>query len=134
MPTPPDRHVGRPWKETLLFFGKFLRHGTGISSITPTSRTLARAMLDGIDFDRASVIVELGAGTGAITEQIPAPFLMNFSKTARRRDQRIDDGTAEAGDQIVARGGFALRTAGPVLAGTDVAIVAVCESRSIGER
>ena len=53
-----------------LFFGKFLRHGTKIASLAPSSRFLAEATIRGIDWDSADVVVELGAGTGPITRAI----------------------------------------------------------------
>lgn len=53
-----------------LFFRKFLEKGRTISSAVPSSRTMALKMLSAIDFDRPSTIIELGAGTGAITEHI----------------------------------------------------------------
>lgn len=54
----------------LLFLKKFLRHGSTIASFVPSSVYLARAVVNGIDWSRASTIVELGAGTGPITKQI----------------------------------------------------------------
>ena len=50
-----------------LFLGKFLRHGTKIASLAPSSRWLSRATVGNIDWDKANVLVELGAGTGPIT-------------------------------------------------------------------
>ncbi|HEX8203394.1 MAG TPA: ornithine lipid N-methyltransferase [Isosphaeraceae bacterium] len=50
-----------------LFLGKFLRHGTAIASLAPSSRWLARAPVRNVDWARARVVVELGAGTGPIT-------------------------------------------------------------------
>src|SRR5436305_6700599 len=50
-----------------LFFGKFLRHGTAIASLAPSSPWLSRTTVRNIDWDRARVLVELGAGTGPIT-------------------------------------------------------------------
>jgi phosphatidylethanolamine/phosphatidyl-N-methylethanolamine N-methyltransferase len=50
-----------------LFFGKFLRHGTKIASLAPSSRWLSRTTVRNIDWERARVLVELGAGTGPIT-------------------------------------------------------------------
>lgn len=38
-----------------------------IASIAPSSRHLARAMLEGLPINRVRTVVELGAGTGAIT-------------------------------------------------------------------
>lgn len=55
-----------------LFLGKFCRHGTRIASLAPSSPWLARATLKDVDWARARVIVELGAGTGPITRAIAA--------------------------------------------------------------
>jgi phospholipid N-methyltransferase len=49
---------------------KFLRHGTTIASFSPSSRFLSRAIIHGINFDAAKVVVELGAGTGPITHEL----------------------------------------------------------------
>ena len=53
-----------------LFFGKFLKHGTKIASLAPSSPWLSRATVGNVDWAKASVIVELGAGTGPITRVI----------------------------------------------------------------
>jgi ornithine lipid N-methyltransferase len=50
-----------------LFLGKFFRHGTAIASLAPSSRWLSQATVRNIAWDRARVLVELGAGTGPIT-------------------------------------------------------------------
>lgn len=50
-----------------LFLGKFLREGTRIASLAPSSPWLSRATVRNVDWDKARVIVELGAGTGPIT-------------------------------------------------------------------
>jgi len=54
----------------MLMTAKFLKHGTSIASFSPSSGYLARAMLRGIDFEKAQCIIELGAGTGPITAEI----------------------------------------------------------------
>ena len=51
-----------------LFLGKFLRHGTAIASLAPSSPWLSRTTVRNVDWDRAKVVVELGAGTGPITK------------------------------------------------------------------
>ena len=51
-----------------LFLGKFLKHGTAIASLAPSSRWLSRATVANVDWATARVIVELGAGTGPITK------------------------------------------------------------------
>jgi phospholipid N-methyltransferase len=56
-----------------LFLGKFftqLTRGNTIASIAPSSRCLARTTVRNIDWDRASTLIELGAGTGPITRVI----------------------------------------------------------------
>lgn len=54
----------------LLFLRKFFRHGVKIASVWPSSKHLARATIKHVDFDKAKVIVELGAGTGPITIEV----------------------------------------------------------------
>jgi phosphatidylethanolamine/phosphatidyl-N-methylethanolamine N-methyltransferase len=51
-----------------LFLGKFLRHGTAIASLAPSSPWLSRTTVRNVDWERARVVVELGAGTGPITK------------------------------------------------------------------
>jgi phospholipid N-methyltransferase len=53
-----------------LFFKKFLAKGRTISSAVPSSPSMVATILRDIDFSRPSTIVELGAGTGPVTEQI----------------------------------------------------------------
>ena len=50
-----------------LFLGKFLKHGTAIASLAPSSPWLSRTTVRNVDWERARVLVELGAGTGPIT-------------------------------------------------------------------
>jgi phosphatidylethanolamine/phosphatidyl-N-methylethanolamine N-methyltransferase len=51
-------------------FREFLRHPFLTGAVAPSSPRLARAMTDGIGLESASVVVELGPGTGAITDVI----------------------------------------------------------------
>jgi ornithine lipid N-methyltransferase len=55
-----------------LFLSKFLKHGTAIASLAPSSRWLSRATVANIDWSRPGVVVELGAGTGPITRELAA--------------------------------------------------------------
>jgi phospholipid N-methyltransferase len=48
----------------------FWKKGRSIASFAPSSRFMARRVIDGIDFDAAKCIVELGAGTGPITAEL----------------------------------------------------------------
>ncbi len=61
------RRRGPDW---WLMLKKFVSHGTSIASFSPSSRFLSRSMLKGIDWGRAKVVVELGAGTGPITKEL----------------------------------------------------------------
>jgi phospholipid N-methyltransferase len=50
-----------------LFLGKFLKQGTAIASLAPSSQWLSGTTVRNIDWDQCKLIVELGAGTGPIT-------------------------------------------------------------------
>jgi phospholipid N-methyltransferase len=93
----------------LLFFTKFLRHGKAIASFVPSSSFLARAVVEGIDFDRAGCVVELGAGTGPITAELlrraPASCRVliverdpDFCRRLRERFPGADVAEADAAD------------------------------------
>jgi phosphatidylethanolamine/phosphatidyl-N-methylethanolamine N-methyltransferase len=57
------------------FVGEAINDFYTVAAITPSSRFLANAMLEPLELSRARVVLELGAGTGAITrgllEQLP---------------------------------------------------------------
>jgi phosphatidylethanolamine/phosphatidyl-N-methylethanolamine N-methyltransferase len=55
-------------RDFFLFLGKFLRHGTKIASLAPSSPWLSKTTVRNVDWSRARVVVELGAGTGPITK------------------------------------------------------------------
>ncbi|HPF40406.1 MAG TPA: methyltransferase domain-containing protein [Phycisphaerae bacterium] len=61
---------GLPAQDGGIFLKKFLQKGKGISAATPSSRFLSEAVCNVVDFSKPSTIVEVGAGTGAITEVI----------------------------------------------------------------
>lgn len=54
----------------LRFFVEFLRSPQRVGAVTPSSRALAKLMVDAADVKSAGVIVEFGAGTGVFTEVI----------------------------------------------------------------
>lgn len=56
-----------PKAPPLLFLRKFLKHGRRVASLAPSSRPLAAAMCRHVTPDAPQTILELGAGTGAIT-------------------------------------------------------------------
>jgi phospholipid N-methyltransferase len=104
---PPRR--ARRCPDAWLFFTKFLRHGTAIAALVPSSRWLARAAVGAIDFGRARCIVELGAGTGPITAELLRRAYgrcrtliverdSDFCARLRQRFPRADIAHADAGD------------------------------------
>lgn len=56
--------------ERLAFLGAFLRKPLVVGAITPSSRALALAMVEGMELKRAKLVIELGPGTGAFTKVI----------------------------------------------------------------
>ena len=52
------------------FFKSFVRSPKQMGSVIPSSRYLVRALLGDIDWQQSQTIVELGAGTGAVTASI----------------------------------------------------------------
>lgn len=68
-PNPPaaKRSAGPDW---WLMLKAFLTKGRSIASFAPSSRFMARKIIDGIDWASAKTIIELGAGTGPITAEL----------------------------------------------------------------
>ena len=58
------------WHDHRLFLSHFRKSPRTVGAIAPSSRRLARAMLDGLALGPDSKLVELGPGTGAITIEI----------------------------------------------------------------
>ncbi|MES2963262.1 MAG: SAM-dependent methyltransferase, partial [Bdellovibrionota bacterium] len=61
-------------KDTIEFVKAALRRPFDVSTVFPTSRSLAETMLGFADLASAGKVVELGSGTGAITKHL-APKL-----------------------------------------------------------
>jgi len=59
-----------PFKETELFFRQWLRSPKSMGSIIPSSRALGRAVASQVAWQPGQVVVELGAGTGAISQEL----------------------------------------------------------------
>jgi phospholipid N-methyltransferase len=53
--------------ERWLFPRKLLARGRAVAAITPSSADLSRAMIRALDPKTPQIVVELGAGTGAVT-------------------------------------------------------------------
>jgi len=69
-----------------LFFRKFLHQGRAISSAVPSSRSMVDGVLAQIDFDRPATIVELGAGTGPVTDVLNGLLRPHHRFVAVERD------------------------------------------------
>jgi phosphatidylethanolamine/phosphatidyl-N-methylethanolamine N-methyltransferase len=53
-----------------IYLRSFLTRGVNVASLVPSSRWTALSMLNGIDFETSQVVIELGAGTGAVTASL----------------------------------------------------------------
>ena len=60
----------RPLRDRLTFFWEFLKHPLQIGSVIPSSRFLERRLLKTAELKSASLVVELGSGTGGTTQAI----------------------------------------------------------------
>lgn len=52
------------------FFAEFLKQGKNIGAVAPSSKFLVKKMIEPIDFTKVKCIVEFGAGTGNITQEL----------------------------------------------------------------
>lgn len=55
-------------KETELFFRQWLRSPKSMGAVIPSSRILARAVTEAVRWEPGQTVIELGAGTGAISQ------------------------------------------------------------------
>jgi phosphatidylethanolamine/phosphatidyl-N-methylethanolamine N-methyltransferase len=69
---PGDIAGQRPGNAAAVFFSSWLRAPLKVASIVPSSRQLGAAIARQIDPARPGWVVELGAGTGPVTEQLLA--------------------------------------------------------------
>src|SRR5258708_38401787 len=73
--------------EHVEFFQAFIREPASVGALSPSSRALALAMIEGFALHRADTIVELGAGTGAFTGPILERIGKNTSFFAMELDR-----------------------------------------------
>lgn len=52
------------------FIKQYIKNPKFVGAIAPSSKKLAAAMMQPIDFEKAKCIVEFGPGTGVFTEEI----------------------------------------------------------------
>jgi phosphatidylethanolamine/phosphatidyl-N-methylethanolamine N-methyltransferase len=115
-------------RETELFFKQWLRSPRSMGSIIPSSRNLGRAVAEAIAWKPGQTVVELGAGTGAISRcllesGLPAealtmveldPALFDYLRQ-RFPEVRVLHGDATKLGEIVEREG--LNEVGTVISG-----------------
>lgn len=75
-----------PSGEAALHFRKLLRQGRAVAALTPSGDALARACCRYIDPLRPQTILELGAGTGAVTRRAAASMHPDSRLIAIERD------------------------------------------------
>ncbi|TVQ61755.1 MAG: methyltransferase [Phycisphaerales bacterium] len=77
----------------LRFISEFVRHPVATAAIAPSSRHLASAMCEGIDFTAVRTIFEFGPGTGvfthAVLERLKAAGTTEFRYTALELNERM---------------------------------------------
>lgn len=56
--------------DSRILFREFLRAPTRVATVTASSDALVAAMLDPLDLDDGPTVVELGAGTGRVTDAL----------------------------------------------------------------
>lgn len=101
------------------FFSAFLRRPAEVGAIAPSSRSLARRMVAGMDLAAARCVVEYGPGTGAFTREIVdrigpgTTFLAieknpDFIPVLRRRFPHLDlvEASAEALPDLLSERGL----------------------------
>src|SRR6476659_5598971 len=60
--------MGDAW----LVLRKCLSNAKSVATVAPSSRSMARAAIRGIDWSKTRCVAELGAGTGPITHELVA--------------------------------------------------------------
>ena len=61
----------RPAPAAVQFLARFCRHPRTVGAVLPSSRFLAEAMLDSVDWGAADCVLEFGPGTGPFTRFVP---------------------------------------------------------------
>jgi phospholipid N-methyltransferase len=88
-------------RDLWLVLRKFIGNAKTVATIAPSSRSLSRAIVRGIDWSKTKCIVELGAGTGPVTQALvdSAPpgvrlmvneYLPDFCDVLRRKFSTVE--------------------------------------------
>jgi phosphatidylethanolamine/phosphatidyl-N-methylethanolamine N-methyltransferase len=80
-------------KKTIHHYGAFLYSWTRaprmVGSVIPSSKALSRALAAQIDMNRDGIVIELGAGTGAVTAAIKTKMQADNNILVVERDARL---------------------------------------------
>ena len=78
-----------PWRDTMRFFGSFLRRPRSIGAVLPSSRYLAEALVGRLDLRDGDLVVEFGPGTGPMTSVIHERMLDTARYLGIERDREF---------------------------------------------
>jgi phosphatidylethanolamine/phosphatidyl-N-methylethanolamine N-methyltransferase len=78
-----------PRRKNPQFLAAWARSPLKIGSLTPSSKSLARAMAKQVDLSENGVIVEIGAGTGAVTHALLEAKIPNDRLLIVEREPRL---------------------------------------------
>lgn len=70
LPPPALRSLRQTWNTSLVFFREWIRSPRSIGMVCPSGTSLAKAMAAGVPKDTDGLVVELGAGTGTVTQEL----------------------------------------------------------------
>jgi phosphatidylethanolamine/phosphatidyl-N-methylethanolamine N-methyltransferase len=73
------------------FLREFLKAPVELGTCFASSKTLSRVMVDGLDLERAKVVVEYGPGTGALSEEVLARIPKDCKFIAIERNAGLAD-------------------------------------------
>ncbi len=83
------RRARRGHAEMRLFLRRWLKAPHRIGAVAPSSRFLAQAMAREVDVRRTDVVIELGGGTGSITQALLAAGIAPDRLVIVERDERL---------------------------------------------
>ena len=83
---------------TIKFFKESVKNLKTIGTITRSSKYLCQGMIKPVDFDKAKVIVELGAGDGVVTKHILAKMRSDALLLAFELNSKFCDNMREIKD------------------------------------
>ena len=84
-------------KEGELFFRQWLRSPKSMGSVIPSSRVLARAVAREVAWQPGQYVVELGGGTGAITQGLIERGIPRDQLDRHRARRRRSTATSRSG-------------------------------------